>query len=745
MKNIEEKISSLVEQQFPNFYKEEGQQFIAFVKSYYEWLEEDNNTLDRARSLPEYRDIDETLDEFIVHFKEKYLKNIQFDTATNKQLLVKNALDLYRSKGTERSIDLFFKLVYGTDAEVYYPADNILRASDGVWEKPLYLEIGYSKYNIDYVDKQIVGAQSKATAFVEKYIRRKTNQGYVNLLYVSNIKGSFKNNEVLGIIKNDSEVFDIKKRSKLIGSIKNVTIQTKGKDFSVGDIVNLTSSDRGSGGLARVSKVGSGTGVVDFLLLDGGFGYSLDAESIVSEKVLDLRNVITPIDKKNHYNLLEKVYQPIVNVNSSSIDSSLQKGDKLHKYAGDVKVGSYTIIDLDSNNLTLSIDEGSISNTDTIFYSGNSVSVDISSVEDRTICGSIMSDIRSISIEVDSVDDISAGDILYQKDAGEVVAQGTVLSVIESIVNISLSIGSFKKSLVLVDSNDTVLASILGINFDVGVYDIQKSLNTINFTSANNNSILHSNSIYRYSQEGYLEAEAKIVTSSYSSNSGIITVLPLKGHFIEGDQFYTDSNSCIATTQLNQVDIDGGDFISSSFSKIISADNRTISTLNSTSFGSGANFEVSNLGDTETIFIGTDIISEYNNSAIDVHKDDITISSNTDFSSGDIVYQEVSKIAFNPNTSINSNTGFITLPDANTRYLPGDIVKYSVDSGNTSIKMMVPDDFYKISSSNSTGIILSYSYESTKDLNRQNYDEYNIGSLSEVGHYVSKIAYGTVE
>ena len=140
MKDVEKLISPLIENQFPSFYREEGTQFIAFVKAYYEWLETSGNVLDRARNLPNYRDIDTTLDEFIVHFKEKYLKNIQFDTATNKKLLVKNSLDLYRSKGTERSIDLFFKLVYGTSAEVIYPSDNILRLSDGVFEKPEYLE-----------------------------------------------------------------------------------------------------------------------------------------------------------------------------------------------------------------------------------------------------------------------------------------------------------------------------------------------------------------------------------------------------------------------------------------------------------------------------------------------------------------------------------------------------------------------------------------------------------------------------
>ena len=45
MKDIEKNISTLIQSQFPSFYNEEGELFIAFVKAYYEWLEENGNTL----------------------------------------------------------------------------------------------------------------------------------------------------------------------------------------------------------------------------------------------------------------------------------------------------------------------------------------------------------------------------------------------------------------------------------------------------------------------------------------------------------------------------------------------------------------------------------------------------------------------------------------------------------------------------------------------------------------------------
>src|SRR6056300_460625 len=119
MKDIEKYISHYVQDMFPSFYKDEGALFITFVKAYYEWLENNDQALYESRRLPDYRDIDKTLDQFIIDFKNKYLPNIQFNVATNKELFIKNSLDFYRAKGTERAIDLYFKLIYGLEAKVY--------------------------------------------------------------------------------------------------------------------------------------------------------------------------------------------------------------------------------------------------------------------------------------------------------------------------------------------------------------------------------------------------------------------------------------------------------------------------------------------------------------------------------------------------------------------------------------------------------------------------------------------------
>jgi hypothetical protein len=374
--SIETKISPLIENMFPSFYREEGPNFIAFVKAYYEWLEENSQllTLDNttnfnvgdivtqgnvtgtliayvgsdllvlvdgletfkcitvcfdltpitsssggssrisqggmarrmgslylSRNLLNIRDVDCTMDIFLTKFKEKYLCNVEFDTATNKQLLIKNSLDLYRSKGSSRSIDLFFRLVYGSNAKVYYPGDDLFKLSEGTWFKPQYIEItangASSSRAIDFVGKFVTGLSSGAQAFVEKYIKYKTSNGVSHVLYVTNISGTFIPGELLSLDVAHPDSPEIVGSLGSLGSLNSINAKYGGSE--IGDIVDVTSAT-GISGKAKVTSVNSTTGAVSFTLLDSGWGYSVNfnvnatpsiSKTIVSDKILSLSGV----------------------------------------------------------------------------------------------------------------------------------------------------------------------------------------------------------------------------------------------------------------------------------------------------------------------------------------------------------------------------------------------------------------------------------------------------------------------
>ena len=757
MKKIEAIISPFVENQFPSFYKEEGPQFIAFAKAYFEWMESANNVLAQARKLPDYRDIDTTVDEFIVQFKEKYLKNIQFDTATNKQLLVKNSLDLYRSKGTERSIDLFFKLVYGTSAEVRYPADNILRVSDGVWERPEYLEVTHNRYNVDYVGKQVIGAISGAKAFVEKFIRRRTSAGYVDLLYISGRSGEFNNGELIGLNVNNTPVFDRAKRAKLIGSVKRVILQDRGREFRVGDIVTFTGTTNGQGGIARVESIGEATGIVDFIFIDGGYGYTTSSESIISEKVLTLDSVVANTNTDQYFRLFEQAVEPIINATFTSATANLSIGDTVSRYAANGQLaGTGRIIDLDqtgaNGTVMISHVNGVFTSTNTYYTTGNAISFYANTIEDRTIGGKVMGIPQTYTVSVqDQLGTLEVGQRVLYKNTSAIVGTGTIQSVTPTGTSNTLVLTSTRGVFPVgerleVSTNSSISANVAEVNLTVGVYNIKKFISTLRYSTANNNELPFSNRIYRYDSAGKKIAEGLLLTVSHDSGTGTgnLTFIPTKGYFTETDRFYTDANTSRATVVTYSVSNAGGDYVASEFARLITQTTNTAAIPVSTSFGSGAQFNVGTLGDTEDIFIGTDLISANGVGTLDYDRVTLTITSNTGFSVGDRAYQEVSKIAFNPDTSVNATTGFITLPTANSRFIVGDIVRYQVSAGNTALTGMYSGDYYYVTLANTTGVILTYPYRKTDRINTANFSTFANNKVSEEGHFLYKEAHGTI-
>lgn len=346
MKEIEQFITPLIESQFPSFYREEGTNFIKFVKSYYEWLEQSNNTLFHTRNALSYRDIDRTVDDFIVHFKEASLRNIQFTTASNKRLFIKNALDFYRSKGTERSVDLFFKLIYGEDADVYYPGDDIFKLSDGIWNIPTYLEISNADENINFSGKQLTGISSGATAFVEAYvIKKKTLNVTDNLgnpenyskniyvLFISNLNGNFQTGEKITY----NGISDISNAPIVVGSLTSVEVITGGSNYAIGDKV-LLQSNTGFQGKAIVTDIEDVTGQVSFQLVNGGWGFTTTPKIIISDKVLTVNNIKT-YDQTLHvvnidtdqFNIGDEVYQANATVEWANgiVTAASREGDTL--------------------------------------------------------------------------------------------------------------------------------------------------------------------------------------------------------------------------------------------------------------------------------------------------------------------------------------------------------------------------------------------------------------------------------
>ena len=109
-------------------------------------------------------------------------------------------------------------------------------------------------------------------------------------MQLSNLRGSFLRGEVLAKvsdgIQDDMPV--------VVGSLSDVIITLGGKNNKVGDTFNIT-ADVGKGAEARVTAVKDATGLIDFQLANGGFGFSTNGTFTainVNDQQLEVNNVI---------------------------------------------------------------------------------------------------------------------------------------------------------------------------------------------------------------------------------------------------------------------------------------------------------------------------------------------------------------------------------------------------------------------------------------------------------------------
>ena len=135
---MDQKTSLLVSKQVPDFIRSEYPKFISFLEAYYEFLEnkqsgQNNDLLQRSKDLRTITDVDYSLEEFENYFFNSFLNLFPSDISVSKDILIKNVLPIYLSKGSEKSFKLLYRMLFGDSVVIQYPKNSILRASDGNW------------------------------------------------------------------------------------------------------------------------------------------------------------------------------------------------------------------------------------------------------------------------------------------------------------------------------------------------------------------------------------------------------------------------------------------------------------------------------------------------------------------------------------------------------------------------------------------------------------------------------------
>lgn len=294
MANTNIGISNFISSQSPFFVRNDHPNFVRFVEAYYEYLEQEGKTIERAKGFREALDVDRSIDLYTDKIYSQFLNSIPNEVLVDKTLLVKHIKDFYRARGTEKSIEFLMAILYDEDTFFYYPKLDILKASDGKW----YQEKSLKVYDIainnvvqsailsndfkakNFTGSQIRGETSNATATVESVDVYYETGVVVRELKISNqIRDFIAGETIRAKFEEEGEINDIS-ASVFSGIIVKVDIKNRGNNYVIGQTANVE-SNTGSGAVIVISDV-SRAAIKTISPLDGGAGFQNGSVILIS-------------------------------------------------------------------------------------------------------------------------------------------------------------------------------------------------------------------------------------------------------------------------------------------------------------------------------------------------------------------------------------------------------------------------------------------------------------------------------
>jgi len=312
----EKKISNIIEDQLPFFVRGDHPNFTAFIKAYYEWMDQANNAIEVSKSLLDYQDIDKTYDKYFEYFHREIMPTVPRTILADKKKLAKNIKDLYRSRGSEQSYRLLFRLLYNEEIDFYYPGEDILRASDGRWvientirvEEPPASSITNVKSTFE--GQEIKGLTSEATARVDNIVSTFSAGALVFELYLLDIVGTFQDGERVSL-KDDATTFVSIVSTE--GPLQDVIIQKGGAFHRTDDLVNFTAiTGTGANGAITATTDDS---AIEFVILDGGSGYAANAAvTLIGGSGFEAEGTVASISNTEVISINQDTILPMANV-----------------------------------------------------------------------------------------------------------------------------------------------------------------------------------------------------------------------------------------------------------------------------------------------------------------------------------------------------------------------------------------------------------------------------------------------
>ena len=298
VQHIDRSIKHALGDQLPGFVSAEYPMFQRFMEAYYEWLSQPGNTDFNVQKLLESQDVDTSVDLFLEHLENEFLTQIPKDIEVDKRTLIKNIRSFYSSKGTEKSYEFLFNILFNEQVEFYYPKNDILRASDGKWSTVTSVRLlndnNYDVFQLTgktiqqdyiYVDPytNIPETRIWAEAKVDRIIQFYLGDNLITEAYITNLTGlgdffySTSDDEAdrqyvyyIDDIGNPIEF-------RIVPMLTTITVNDSGTGYSAGTLLQVDTApgDSGVGAIAQISSIFQGS-VTGINILNSGVNYQVN-------------------------------------------------------------------------------------------------------------------------------------------------------------------------------------------------------------------------------------------------------------------------------------------------------------------------------------------------------------------------------------------------------------------------------------------------------------------------------------
>jgi hypothetical protein len=274
-----------------------------------------DNVVRKTGKLIDYRTIDNSVDKYVDFLKEELYDNIPKNVYGNAKDIALRYKDLYQSKSNEESYRFLLKHLYNQNSEFYYPGTDLLRVSDGKFEKTKIIRAAINPQIFSYINKTVVGKSSGALGNVIDI--RKFFVGSIEIaeMTLTLVDGVFIAGETIQVL-NDSSIAN----TSLYGMITGFTLNDAGSGYQINDPVSI--SGNGSEAKATVESIKQSP-ITALKVNSVGHGYRLNTTATINNsgtggsgliiRVTGLANTYTVTNGANSYTVGEVSEVSIIN------------------------------------------------------------------------------------------------------------------------------------------------------------------------------------------------------------------------------------------------------------------------------------------------------------------------------------------------------------------------------------------------------------------------------------------------